>query len=143
MLFSSVPFLYYFLPAVLLLYAIAPRALKNTVLLLASLVFYAWGEPRYVAVMLISILLGYIFGILIERFRGGKAAKILLFLSVASSLSFLVYFKYVDFFIANWNADTLIYSQTLLDSFVRESTDFTDWDTMVRRATALRFHSES
>lgn len=45
--------------------------------------------------------------------------------------------------IANWNADILIYSQTLLDSFVRESTDFTDWDTMVRRATALRFHSES
>ena len=106
MLFSSVPFLYYFLPAVLLLYAIAPRVLKNTVLLLASLVFYAWGEPRYVAVMLISILLGYIFGILIERFRGGKAAKVLLFLSVASSLAFLVYFKYVDFFIANWNAVT-------------------------------------
>ena len=106
MLFSSVPFLYYFLPAVLLLYAIAPRVLKNTVLLLASLVFYAWGEPRYVVVMLISILLGYIFGILIERFRGGRGAKVLLFLSVASSLSFLIYFKYVDFFITNWNAVT-------------------------------------
>ena len=106
MLFSSVPFLYYFLPAVILLYAIAPRVLKNTVLLLASLVFYAWGEPRYVIVMLISILLGYIFGLLIERFRGGKAAKVLLFFSVASSLSFLIYFKYVDFFITNWNAVT-------------------------------------
>ena len=45
--------------------------------------------------------------------------------------------------IVNWNADTLIYSQTLLDSFVRESTDFSDWDTMVRRATALRFHGET
>ena len=106
MLFSSVPFLYYFLPAVLLLYLIAPRCLKNTVLLLSSLVFYAWGEPRYVVIMLISILLGYIFGILIERFRGKSGAKILLFLSVASSLAFLIYFKYVDFFIANWNAVT-------------------------------------
>ena len=106
MLFSSVPFLYYFLPAALLLYAIAPRVLKNTVLLLVSLVFYAWGEPRYVVVMLISILLGYIFGILIERFRGRRAARVLLFLSVFSSLSFLVYFKYADFFIENWNAAT-------------------------------------
>jgi alginate O-acetyltransferase complex protein AlgI len=106
MLFSSVPFLYYFLPAVLVLYAIAPRALKNTVLLLASLIFYAWGEPRYVVVMLISVLLGYAFGILIERFRGKWAGKVFLFLSVASSLAFLVYFKYVDFFIANWNAVT-------------------------------------
>ena len=106
MLFSSVPFLYYFLPAVLLLYAIAPKFLKNTVLLLASLVFYAWGEPRYVVVMLISILLGYLFGLLIERFRGTGAAKLLLFLSVTSSLAFLIYFKYADFFIANWNAVT-------------------------------------
>ncbi len=106
MLFSSVPFLYYFLPAALLLYAIAPRVLKNTVLLLVSLVFYAWGEPRYVVVMLISILLGYIFGILIERFRGRRAARVFLFLSVFSSLSFLVYFKYADFFIENWNAAT-------------------------------------
>ena len=106
MLFSSVPFLYYFLPAVLFLYVIAPKVLKNTVLLLASLIFYAWGEPRYVIVMLISILLGYVFGLLIERLRGRKSAKVLLFLSVASSLSFLIYFKYVDFFIVNWNAVT-------------------------------------
>ena len=61
MLFSSITFLYYFLPAVLLLYVIAPKFLKNTALLLASLAFYAWGEPRYVAVMLISILLGEIY----------------------------------------------------------------------------------
>ena len=73
---------------------------------LASIVFYAWGEPRYVVIMLISILLGYIFGILIARFRGKIAAKIFLFISVASSLAFLIYFKYVDFFIANWNAVT-------------------------------------
>ena len=106
MLFSSVPFLYYFLPATLLLYLIAPRCLKNAVLLLVSLVFYAWGEPRYIAVMLASVALGYVFGLLIERFRGRRAAKVFLVLSVASSLAFLVYFKYADFFITNWNAVT-------------------------------------
>jgi alginate O-acetyltransferase complex protein AlgI len=106
MLFSSVPFLYYFLPATLLLYLVAPRCLKNAVLLLVSLVFYAWGEPRYIAVMLASVALGYVFGLLIERFRGRRAAKVLLALSVASSLAFLVYFKYADFFITNWNAVT-------------------------------------
>lgn len=106
MLFSSVPFLYYFLPATLLLYLVAPRCLKNAVLLLVSLVFYAWGEPRYIAVMLASVALGYVFGLLIERFRGKRAAKVFLALSVASSLAFLVYFKYADFFIANWNAVT-------------------------------------
>ena len=52
MLFSSIPFLYYFLPAVFLLYFIAPKRLKNAVLLLSSLVFYAWGEPKYVFLML-------------------------------------------------------------------------------------------
>ena len=106
MLFSSVPFLYYFLPATLLLYLVAPRRLKNAVLLLMSLVFYAWGEPRYIAVMLASVALGYVFGLLIDRFRGKRAAKVFLALSVASSLAFLVYFKYADFFITNWNAVT-------------------------------------
>ena len=106
MLFSSIPFLYYFLPAVLLLYLIAPKCLKNTVLLLMSLVFYAWGEPRYVAIMLVSVALGYLFGLLIERFRGKKTAKLFLVLSIVSSLSFLVYFKYADFFISNFNAAT-------------------------------------
>lgn len=106
MLFSSVPFLYYFLPATLLLYVIAPRCLKNTVLLLVSLVFYAWGEPRYVLIMLVSVLLGYVFGLLIGRFREKRAGKVLLFLSVASSLAFLLYFKYANFFLSNWNALT-------------------------------------
>ena len=106
MLFSSVPVFYYFLPATLLLYLVAPRCLKNAVLLLMSLVFYAWGEPRYIAVMLASVALGYVFGLLIERFRGKRAAKVFLALSVASSLAFLVYFKYADFFITNWNAVT-------------------------------------
>lgn len=107
MLFSSIPFLYYFLPCVILLYLIAPRFLKNTVLLLSSLVFYAWGEPRYVIWMILSISLGYIFGLLIERFREKRGiAKLFMILSVVSSLAVLGYFKYADFFISNINAVT-------------------------------------
>lgn len=106
MLFSSITFLYYFLPVVLLIYFAAPKLMKNAVLLLTSLVFYAWGEPKYVALMVISILCGYGFGLWIERLRGRRAAKIVCGVSIAVSLSFLLYFKYTDFFIANFNAAT-------------------------------------
>ena len=70
MLFSSVPFLYYFLPIVLIAYYLVPKSTKNMVLLLASLVFYGWGEPSYVFLMMASIGLGYVFGILIEKYKG-------------------------------------------------------------------------
>ena len=106
MLFSSIPFLYYFLPCVILLYLIAPKILKNTVLLLASLVFYAWGEPKYVVLMVVTVLLGYVLGLLIERFRGKWLSKLFLILSLAFDLGFLAYFKYADFFITNFNAVT-------------------------------------
>ena len=106
MLFSSIPFLYYFLPCVILLYLIAPKCLKNTVLLLASLVFYAWGEPKYVVLMTVTVLLGYVLGLLIERFKGKWPAKLFLILSLAVDLGFLAYFKYADFFISNFNAVT-------------------------------------
>ena len=62
MLFSSIPFLYTFLPCVLILYFLVPGCLKNTVLLLSSLFFYAWGEPRFVVFMVIAIVQGYVFG---------------------------------------------------------------------------------
>ena len=65
MIFSSIPFLYYFLPCVLILYFMAPRQLKNLVLLLTSLIFYAWGEPKFVLAMLLTIRQVYIFGMLI------------------------------------------------------------------------------
>ena len=106
MLFSSVPFLFYFLPTVLLVYFLVPKRAKNGVLLLSSLVFYGWGEPRYLPVMLVSILQGYIFGRLIERFRDTRRAKLFLLLSVLLSLGTLAYFKYADFMIANLNALT-------------------------------------
>ncbi|MBQ9971952.1 MAG: MBOAT family protein [Firmicutes bacterium] len=107
MLFSSIPFLYYFFPVVIILYLIAPGLqLKNTVLLITSLVFYAWGEPLYVFLMIISIVSGYVFGLLIEKYRGKGAAKLFLMLSLVVSLGSLGYFKYADFFIANFNAAT-------------------------------------
>lgn len=103
MLFSSIVFLYYFLPVILLLYFIVPKCLKNAVLLTGSLFFYAWGEPKIVLVMMASILVGYISGLLIEAFRAKKAGKIILIFSVVVQLGCLVYFKYMDFFIENIN----------------------------------------
>ena len=106
MIFSSIPFLYYFLPVVLLVYGLTPRKWKNAVLLLFSLVFYGWGEPKYLAVMLVCTALGYGFGLALGRAGSPGVRKALLAASVLSSLSFLVYFKYADFFLSNFNALT-------------------------------------
>lgn len=106
MLFSSIPFLYYFLPLTIFLYFVAPGRLKNAVLLLSSLVFYAWGEPKYVLLMGISIFSGYGFGLLIEKYRQERCGRVLCAVSVAVSLSFLLFFKYVNFFLENFNAVT-------------------------------------
>ena len=106
MLFSSITFLYYFLPCVLLVYFIAPKMLKNTVLLCASLVFYGWGEPKYIVLMIFAILSGYFLGLLIDKFRDTVWSKVFIALSVISSLGILGYFKYADFFISNINGVT-------------------------------------
>ena len=106
MLFSGIPFLYYFLPVVLILYFIAPQKLKNTVLLISSLVFYGWGEPKYVVLMVASIIIGYVSGLLIEAKNNKRDKKIILFISVFINLGFLAYFKYADFFIENFNSVT-------------------------------------
>lgn len=104
MIFSGIPFLYFFLPVVVLAYFLAPKCLKNPVLLVSSLVFYGWGEPIYVFLMIGTVLLAYVFGLLIDKFRGKKLSKVFLILSVATSLAGLLYFKYADFFITNFNA---------------------------------------
>ena len=106
MLFSSISFLYYFLPAVLLVYFAVPKCIKNTVLLVSSLAFYGWGEPKYVFLMIASILVNYVLGIAIEKFRGKPLSKVFLGLSALFSLGMLGYFKYADFFIANFNKIT-------------------------------------
>ncbi len=101
MLFSGIPFLYYFLPVVLILYFTAPKKLKNPVLLISSLVFYGWGEPKYVVLMVVTIIIGYFTGIFMEKKPNYK--KLLLLISVITDLGFLAYFKYADFFIDNFN----------------------------------------
>ena len=107
MLFSSIPFLYYFLPLVLAVYFLVPRGAKNAVLFASSLLFYAWGEPRFCVFMLLSIAQGYVFGRLIERNRKHtRRSKLFLTASVCLSLGLLGYCKYADFFISSLNAVT-------------------------------------
>ena len=93
MLFSGIPFLYYFLPAVLIVYFLVPRGLKNAVLLLASLLFYAWGEPKYVVLMVLTILLFYGCGLAIGSAKKPGWKKFWLATSVAVSLGLLAVFK--------------------------------------------------
>ena len=106
MVFSSVPFLYYFLPGCVLLYFLAPRRLKNAALLLCSLLFYAWGEPNYVLLLLLSIAQGYAAALLIERSRTRRIAALARTASVVLSLALLAVFKYAGFFLENFRAVT-------------------------------------
>ena len=101
MVFSSITFLFYFLPIVLGIYYIVPNKFKNIVLLIASLAFYAYGEPKYVAVMIISIIATYIFGILMDKYK--KYKELFLILSIFVSIGLLTYFKYINFIIQNIN----------------------------------------
>ncbi len=106
MLFSSVTFLYYFLPAVLILYFLAPWKLKNTVLLVFSLVFYGWGEPKLLFLMIFTILMFYFCGLMIGRSEEQKGKKFWLTVSIVISIGLLAIFKYADFFIDSFNSVT-------------------------------------
>lgn len=109
MIFSSLLFLFRFLPAVLVCYYVVPRSLRNLVLFLFSLLFYAWGEPVYIVLMLVSILVSYTGGIVVDRLkRQGRprAAKTALIVSSVISLSLLGFFKYADFVIGTVNSVT-------------------------------------
>ena len=103
MLFSGIPFLFYFLPCVLLIYFIVPQKGRNAVLLAASLFFYGWGEPKFLLFMVFSIVQGYVYARLIGR---GRRKKLFLTLSLVLSFALLGYCKYADFFIENFNAVT-------------------------------------
>ena len=106
MLFSSIPFLYYFLPIVMLCSFLVPKGLKNTVLLVFSLGFYAWGEPKYVFLMLVTIAVFYLCGLAIGRAEQTLWKKVWLYLSVVVGIGFLAVFKYADFFIHSFNKVT-------------------------------------
>lgn len=101
MVFSSITFLFYFLPLVLGIYYIVPNKCKNIVLLISSLAFYAYGEPKYVIVMILSIAATYIFGILMDKYK--KHKELFLILSICVSIGVLIYFKYTNFLIQNIN----------------------------------------
>ena len=106
MLFSGIPFLYYFLPAVLLCYFLVPHQLKNGVLLLFSLVFYGWGEPKLVFLMVFTIAVFYLCGLAMGKAAQQRWKKFWLMVSVVVSLSLLGLFKYADFFIGSINGVT-------------------------------------
>jgi alginate O-acetyltransferase complex protein AlgI len=103
MLFSEPMFVFLFLPLLFLVYVLAPRVARNTVLLLASLLFYAWGEKSFVLVMLGSIAFNYLVGRLVEAGRARGLHKLFLILGVAGNLGLLVVFKYADFLVTNLN----------------------------------------
>ena len=108
MVFSSCLFLFAFLPLVMALYFISPTKVKNYVLLVASLIFYAWGEPSFVFVMIGVVVVDYISAILIEKFFENKRLRqTILFLTIAINFAFLVYFKYAGLFV---NTFTSIFS---------------------------------
>ncbi len=103
MVFSSISFIFYFLPLVLLAYFITPKRFRNIVLLTGSIFFYAFGEPIYVLLLVFSSVIDYIHGLMIEKHRGTKKAKTALISSIIINVSLLAFFKYADFMIINLN----------------------------------------
>ena len=106
MLFSSIPFLYYFLPIVVAVYFLVPKAGRNAVLLIASLVFYGWGEPKYVFLMAGTILLFYLCGLAVEKAAKQRWKKVWMLTAVVVSIALLAVFKYADFFVTSFNSLT-------------------------------------
>lgn len=99
MVFSSITFIYFFLPCFLLCYYIVPKKYRNSVLLLFNLLFYFLGDPRYLILLIISCIINYLFSIFISKYK--KYSKVLLILAVIYNLFFLIYFKYMNFFLKN------------------------------------------
>lgn len=104
MVFSSIVFLFYFLPLTIILYYLAPVRMRNGILLVVSLIFYGFGEPIYISIMVLSILIDYTNGLLIEKYRTHRILpKVFLTVSIMGNLGLLGFFKYGDFFIGNLN----------------------------------------
>ena len=105
MVFSSLPFLFAFLPLTLIIYFLTPHKLKNIALLAASLIFYAWGEPIYILLMIFSSVVDYTNGRMIEKFADDPSKKkLFLIASIAVNLSLLAFFKYSGFLVQNFNS---------------------------------------
>lgn len=103
MVFSSITFIYYFLPLLFLCYYLVPKKVRNLILLIFSLAFYFYGEPVYIYILILSILVNYIFAIFIDKALKKNLKKLFLILAIIFNLSFLIYFKYTNFLISNIN----------------------------------------
>lgn len=103
MVFSSIIFMFTFLPIILVTYYLSPRKLRNFILLLGSLVFYAWGEPIYIILMILTIIINYVLALLIKN-QKGRRKKIIFVLTLALNVGMLGFFKYYDFIVRNINS---------------------------------------
>lgn len=103
MLFSSMTFLFVFMPVVMAIYFLAKKEIRNYVLLIASIIFYAWGEPRYLAIMIITILVNYIGALGLDKFKSPHQRLGIVTATILVDLSFLFYFKYFNFVVDNIN----------------------------------------
>lgn len=103
MVFSSLLFLFWFIPIFFIVYYLAPGRVKNPVLFLGSIFFYGWGEPKYLILLLVSIFINWLAGLLIGRFRG-RGDKTVLVCAIVFDVGMLFFFKYINFFIENINA---------------------------------------
>ena len=101
MLFSSLTFIFIFLPITLLIYYLSKDKYKNYILLLSSLLFYSWGEPKYIVIMILSIIFNYYFAILIDKAKSKNQKKLILIFSIIFNVGLLFIFKYLNFFTAN------------------------------------------
>ena len=101
MLFSSITFLFYFLPLLLLIYYVVPSKYKNSVLLIFSLIFYFFGEPKYIIILLMSCIINYSLSLMMNK--DNKRRKLYLILGIIYNVGQLLFFKYTDFFISNIN----------------------------------------
>ena len=101
MLFSSVTFVFLFMPLVCLSYLLVKREIRNYLLLFASIIFYAWGEPTYLAIMILTILANYLGALAVDKYP--KHKLFFLWSTIAVDLGFLFYFKYFNFFVDNMN----------------------------------------
>ncbi|KMT22864.1 MBOAT family O-acyltransferase [Clostridium cylindrosporum] len=118
MVFSSLVFLFIFLPLIVLMYYISPKRYRNLTLLVGSLIFYGYGGVRFLIVVLLSIILNYCFGVLVHEYRLYKIKKrLVLILAVVVNLVILAYFKYFNFFVDNYNAlfgESYVFSKVIM-----------------------------
>ncbi len=105
MLFSSMTFVFMFLPILCAIYLLSKKEYHNAILLIASIIFYAWGEPRYLAIMLLSVVINWLGAILIDKYKDEKGlSKLFLALTIFLNLANLIYFKYFNFILDNFNS---------------------------------------